>query len=748
MESEKTFQIIFNNAADGILIADIESKNIYLANDTFCRLTGYKKSEIKHLNIKDLHPEKDLSYVLEQFTKQVQGEITLARDIPLRRKNRNIFYADVNSLKVTFNNKNYLMGIFRDVTERKIVEEELLFKTSLLEAQSETSPDGILVINDQGNTVLFNNRFAELWNIPQKLLDEKNGDKILQHSANQLKEPDMFITKVKYLYNHKNEKSRDEIEFKDGRFFDRYSSPMIGKNGQYFGRIWYFRDISVFKKAEQDLKKNEETFHLVMEATNDALWDWDMVTNKVYRNPRHATMLGYEPDELSESQDEWEKRIHPNDKHSVLKVLDDHLNNRQNSFEIEYRLQTKSGEYVWILGRGKVVKYNESGTPLRMIGTNIDITDRKKTEQALRESEEKYRTLVESAGETIVTIEKNGTFLFINKTAAERLGGKPENYIGKTMWDLFPKEIADHQIEKIRDVISNGQGMNIISLTEVQGKQKWYETTIEPLRDSDGNITAAMVIARDINQLKQAHEELDKYREEMAHAEQLASLGTLSATAAHELTQPLTVIRLLIENSLTTLEEIPSSETVIEKLKDSLVEIANITSVVDRFRSFARKSSERIIRKVDLNAIGERIINLLNENALRSRITLSLKNMEKLPHIYTNEKELEQMFFALVDNAIYAANNMGNRQLVISGTADNKHIELRFEDNCCGVTHENLNRIFEPFFTTKPAGKGTGLGLCIVKDIVSRANGKIHVESKAGYGTTFIITLPINQEIS
>ena len=148
---------------------------------------------------------------------------------------------------------------------------------------------------------------------------------MIQYALDQLKEPDKFITKVKYLYNHKNERSRGELEFKDGRFFDRYSSPMVGTNGEYFGRIWYFRDISDFKKAEQDLKKNEETFHLVMEATNDALWDWDIITNQVYRNPRHATMLGYEPNELSESQDEWEKRIHPDDKPFVMKILDEHL---------------------------------------------------------------------------------------------------------------------------------------------------------------------------------------------------------------------------------------------------------------------------------------------------------------------------------------------------------------------------------------------------------------------------------------
>jgi len=105
---------------------------------------------------------------------------------------------------------------------------------------------------------------------------------------------------------------------------------------------------------------------------------------------------------------------------------------------------------------------------------------------------------------------------------------------------------------------------------------------------------------------------------------------------------------------------------------------------------------------------------------------------------------LEQVFFALVDNAIQAADGKKAYQLVISGILKAKHIELRFSDNCGGIAPEHLNKIFEPFFTTKPAGKATGLGLCIVEHVVSRAGGNVRVESKPGEGTTFYITLPIN----
>ena len=401
---------------------------------------------------------------------------------------------------------------------------------------------------------------------------------------------------------------------------------------------------------------------------------------------------------------------------------------------------------------GNLFRYSTHTGPLKngdkIIGVAqifTDITDRKLIKQSLQESEEKYRTLVESAGESIATINENGVFLFINKTGAKRLGGKPEDYVGKTMWDIFPKDIADRQAAMVREVINTEQGMNRVVLNELQGQPRWYNNSIEPLRDSNGKVIAALTIARDIQALKHSEEDLEMYRERMARAEQLASLGTLSATVAHELTQPLTVIRLSIENALAKLEATSSPETVIRKLKDSLNEVSNVASIVERFRNFARRSTEEIVIEVDLEAISTKIVKLLNESARRAKVALCLNGLDKLLPVYSNEKDMEQLFFALGDNAIQAANGKNSRQLIISGAVKNEHIELRFSDNCGGIAPENIDKIFEPFFTTKLKGQGTGLGLCIVQNIVSRAGGKIRVESKFGEGSTFFVSLPINK---
>jgi signal transduction histidine kinase len=118
--------------------------------------------------------------------------------------------------------------------------------------------------------------------------------------------------------------------------------------------------------------------------------------------------------------------------------------------------------------------------------------------------------------------------------------------------------------------------------------------------------------------------------------------------------------------------------------------------------------------------------------------------MDELTPIYSHEKDLEQLFFCLVENSIQAADCKKNRQVVITGVVIHDLIELRFSDNCSGIAPENLDKIFQPFFTTKSEGEGTGLGLCIVERIVNRVGGKVRIESKFGEGSTFFVTLPIN----
>ncbi len=731
-ESDQIFQTIFNNAADGILVADVEGKKFCLANTRLCHMLGYSSEEMKCLGVADIHPEEDLPFVVEQFEKQVRGELTLAKDIPVKRIDGSVFYADVNSIPITLDGKNYLIGIFRDVTEYKIAEEELKkFKTI-----ADKAGYGVAIGDVQGNLLFINESFAQIHGYQ---VDELIGKHLsIFHNEEQIENMkrlnEQLIEKGNYIAEevwHKKKDGTQACSLMNGTLIrDDKGRPQL--------LACTAIDITEHKKMEEELFREKNRLQSILEIMESGVTIRDLDYTVTYQNDYVTRFMGNRVGEKCYAAYEGKDRIC--DGCPVELAYKD-----GKSHTVERRVVLPSGEITYWENIANPMR-DANGKIFSCLEVNMNVTERKKAEDALRESEEKYRTLVESAGETIATIDENGEFLFMNKIAAKRLAIDPEKYRGKTMWDLFPKNIADSQVEDVRKVIKTEQGMNLFTVTEIQGKKRWYNTTIEPLRDASGKVIAAMVLARDITEFKQAQDDLERYREEMARAEQLASVGTLSATAAHELTQPLTVIRLLIENALKKLKTTSSSKDVAEKLKDSLTEVSNITSVVDRLRNFARKSSGKISREVDLEAIASRIVNLLNGNALRAGFSLHLEGMEKLPHIYSNDKDMEQLFFCLVDNALYAGQGKENRQLVISCAVKGEYVELSFCDNCGGIPPENLDRIFEPFFTTKPAGQGTGLGLCIVRDIVSRAGGKVRIESKFGEGSTFFVTLPINED--
>lgn len=364
-------------------------------------------------------------------------------------------------------------------------------------------------------------------------------------------------------------------------------------------------------------------------------------------------------------------------------------------------------------------------------------------ERIIQEREAMLRGAVEAAGEAIAIVGEQGVFLFLNRAAGRVLGGKPSDLTGKTMWDFFPRPIADRQMAVIRKVIHAASGTALLTKLCIRGESRWYGTTVEPLRDAEERVSAALVIARDVHELQVARQELETYRKKMTKAEHRASLGTLSATFAHELTQPLTVIRLSLQNAMKDIEGTCPSPTALADLAEGVEAVSNIAAIIERFRTFARKASDRAVSAVIFATTARRVMRLLEESARNAGIALEVEHLDDLPPIYANEKDLEQVFFSLAQNAIQAAGAPGNRYFRIAGTRRDGEVELRFEDNCGGIAPENLQRVFEPFFTTKRPGEGTGLGLCVVQRVVAQIGGRIRVESRFGRGAAFIVTLPI-----
>ncbi|MEN6487728.1 MAG: PAS domain S-box protein [Smithella sp.] len=252
-ESDERFRALFDHSLDGVFIHDLEG-NLLDLNQAVLDKIGYNRKDINFLNFASLLDEKDFSKAIKGIEKLLQTGIQKnPTEFKLKRKNGSYLYVETLSSVIYHDDKPYaVIGIARDLTDRKLAEEELLWKTALLEAQVEATIDGILIVDIQGKRILANQRLLDIWKVPQHIRDDVDDSQLLQYVTSITKYPEKFIEKVMYLYDHPDETSWDEIEFRDGMVLDRYSSPVLGKDGKYYGRIWTFRDITDRKRAEQE----------------------------------------------------------------------------------------------------------------------------------------------------------------------------------------------------------------------------------------------------------------------------------------------------------------------------------------------------------------------------------------------------------------------------------------------------------------------------------------------------------------
>jgi len=569
-----------------------------------------------------------------------------------------------------------------DISERKKKEEEFLLKTALLEGQTETMLDGILVVDDNGKIVLFNRNFSLLWKIPKNLLDSRDDKKLINYVLSQLKYPDNFVAEIKRLYLNKDKKSRDEIEFKDGRFFDRYSSPLIDSIGNYRGRIWFFRDISERKKSEKRI--------YMFNQLQIALLDSGTLEEKLKKiTDSIVEIFGADFSRV------WLTR--PGDRcalgcpHAAVTEGPHKCVNREKCLH----LVSSSGRYKHIDGgvhsRVPFGCYKiggiASGEYASFLTNDVEHDERVHNHEWARET-----GLASFAGFQLClpNTEALGVLALFSQSPISQ-----EEYI---------------MLHIISNVVVRSIQTAIAEKDRVQAEEN----------------------------LKNSLEKLKEMHLQLIQSAKMAAVGVLSADVAHEINNPLMGAILLLENLISETEKGTEEHETLSQIDCGLKQISDIIAKLIKFS----KKEQMVFKRQSVNKAIDLIILLILHEFESNNIEL-IKNYGKdLPDVEISINEIQQVLMNILLNAKDASLHSGVKQVIITTYLEDDMVKISIKDAGCGIEKKYLDKLFVPFFTTKPSGKGLGMGMPVSKNIMSEHRGKIEVRSEEQKGTEVILSLP------
>jgi len=319
-----------------------------------------------------------------------------------------------------------------------LAQQELAFTNTILATQQEVSPDAILVVDEQGKIISHNRHFIELWNLTQEMVAARVDEPVLKSVLAQVRDAEAFLARVNHLYQHRSEKSHEEIELRDGRIIDRYSAPMIGENGKYYGRIWFFRDITKRKHVEQELHDSEKRYRNLVETTNDWVWEVDQNAAYTYVSPRAFAIIGYHPAELI-GKTPFDLMA-PEEAKRVAKLFGPIVASRQDIINLENTCVHKDGHAVVLETSGNPV-IDAQGKLSGYRGIDRDITERKHAETMLHESEERLRVIFDGALDGIALADmETRQFMTVNSAMCQMLGYSSEEIVRLSVPDIHPQQ--------------------------------------------------------------------------------------------------------------------------------------------------------------------------------------------------------------------------------------------------------------------------------------------------------------------
>jgi two-component system, LuxR family, sensor kinase FixL len=493
------------------------------------------------------------------------------------------------------------------------------------------------------------------------------------------------------------------------------------------------------RHVEQSLRESERRFRTLADTAPVLVWMSGVDGLCEYFNKGWLDFTGRTAQQ--EHGNGWAEGVHSEDVDRCLANYRRSFAARE-PFELEYRLRRRDGEYRWTLDRG-VPRWGAAGEFLGYIGCSIDVTDRRQQEAALRQSEERYRGLVESQTDIVCRFLNDTTLTFVNAAYCRFLGRSREELLGTKLLSLMPicvREIAAARIE-------NAAALGHLCSWECEaestdGIQHWQHWICRAIPVAGGASTEFQAIGHDITDRKRA----DIANRNLAHTARLATFGELTAMIAHEINQPLCTILSNAEAAELLLER---KEPPLQEIREILADIREADLRADAtirgIRALSRKR-EMQLQPLDVNQTVSDVLRLAAGDALYRRVHIRRELADDLPPAFGDRSYLEQVLLNLIVNGMDAMKDCpeAGRELTVQSKRGTDEIEIIVTDRGHGIAAEKLHHLFDSFFTTK--SEGVGLGLSIARSIIQAHNGRIWAENRAAGGAAFHFTVRVADE--
>ncbi len=634
----------------------------------------------------------------------------------------------------------YIVGVSVDITERKQAEARLQEYLSLLQATLESTVEGMIATDLRGNPLTYNQRFLELWSLPEKLLQPGQRDHRIQVMARLTRYPDYFLQKLEDITGGEAT-DLEMIELQDGRVFERYTQP-VRIEVRVVGRVWSYRDVTQRQRIEDALRESEARLRLALSAANMTAWDWDLVTGEERSWP-DSDLLGM-PGSYTASLN-W---VHPDDRSLVHQAEQDALTH-QSDYQVEFRLLLEDGSLRWQSSRGNLL-YNRNGKPIRMVGMSIDITERKAAEEALKRSEATNRALIEAIPDLLIRMDGQGRILSVKKGAdpillqAEGLWLTPDDPTrleSLTIFDTLNLPQAQKRLKYIQKVLDVGE----LHVYE-QEMELDSEVLYEEVRVAVSGVNEVLIIIRDITSRKLAEVALQQAKETAEAASR--SKSTFLANMSHELRTPMNAIlgfsQLMARDpNLTTQQQ--QSLSIINRSGEHLLSLINAVLEMSKIES---GRMDLIEKAFDLFQLLQMLEELFQPRIKAKQLYLQVTLDQTVPrYVVSDESKLRQILINLMGNALKFTER-GGIAVRVRYMEISSRLEFEVEDTGEGIDSTEQDQLFQPFMQTASGIRsqgGTGLGLAICQQYVELMGGSIRVQSQVFQGSTFTFDISVNR---